>query len=449
MKRNTKFIAGLLLSTALAGAASADTIRVWTMEVQPERMAIQQDMIAGFEAQSGHTVELIPVEESDIQTRATAAFAAGDLPDVLNHTVQHLLPYAEAGLLDTAAATEVMEDLGVDSFAQGPVQMAIADGEIVSVPTDGWTQLVVYRADIFAEKGLAAPTTFEAMSAAMDALHNPPEMYGFVAATKVDEGYMMQLIEHLSLATGYSPINADGSINEDTTNLVQLLELYKKMVANSPEGDLYWSQSRELYLDGKAAMVIWSPSILDELGGLRDSAPVTINDDPTTKALAEATGFSTVISGPGNPDGAAYADVRYLGITADANTEVAQDFVKYVVSEGYGEWLSQAPEGKFPVRRGESAGDTSYEAAWASLDVGVDRKAPLSAIYPQTVIDDIVAGLSVGDRWGVADGQLATASKLVNAQIMSRVIREMTDGELSVQEAADKIVAEHIALGVQ
>jgi len=116
------------------------------------------------------------------------------------------------------------------------------------------------------------------------------------------------------------------------------------------------------------------------------------------------------------------------------------------MSEGYGQWLSQAPEGKFPVRRGTDAGDTSFEKAWAGLDVGVDRKAPLGDIYPQQVIDDIVAGLSVGDRWGVADGQLATASKIVNSQIMSQVIREMTDGDLSVQEAADKIVAEHKAL---
>jgi len=345
MKRMTTLISGFLLSTSLTGMAYADTIRFWTMEVQPERMAVQEAMAEGFEKATGHTVEIIPIEESDIQTRATAAFAAGDLPDVLNHTVQHLLPYAEAGLLDTAAATEVVEDLGKGSFASGPVRMAMSDGEIVSVPTDGWTQLVVYRADLFKEMGLAAPTSFEAMSAAMDKLHNPPSMYGFVAATKIDEGYMMQLIEHLSLATGYSPINADGSINEDTTNLVQLLEMYKKMVANSPEGDLYWSQSRELYLDGKAAMVIWSPSILDELGGLRDSAPVTISDDPTTKALAQSTGFSTVISGPGNADGAAYADVRYLGITADANTSVAQDFVKYVVSEGYGQWLPMKPHG--------------------------------------------------------------------------------------------------------
>ena len=448
MKRTTKLITGLLLSTTLVGAASADTIRVWTMEVQPERMAIQEQMAEAFTKATGHEVELIPVEESDIQTRATAAFAAGDLPDVLNHTVQHLLPYAEAGLLDTAAADEVVNDLGIDTFAEGPIRMASADGEIVSVPTDGWTQMVVYRNDLFGDKGLAAPTSYDTILAAIEALHNPPEMYGFVAATKIDEGYMMQLIEHLSLATGYSPVNDDGSVNEDTTNLVQLLELYKALVDASPEGDLYWSQSRELYLDGKAAMVIWSPSILDELGGLRDSAPVTINDDPTTRELAANTGFATMVSGPGNPDGAAWSDVRYMGITADANTAVAQEFVKFMLSDGYGQWLSQAPEGKFPVRRGPAAGSTEYEATWAGLDVGVDRKAPLGDIYPQQVIDDIVAGLSVGDRWGVDSGQLANASTIINSQIMSRVIREMTDGELSVQEAADKIVAEHKALGL-
>lgn len=204
------------------------------MEVQPERIAVQEEMAAGFEAATGHTVEIIPVEESDIQTRATAAFAAGDLPDVINLTVNHILPYSEAGLLDTAAASEVMDNLGVDSFAAGPVAMAMSDGEIVAVPTYGWTQLVVYRADLFEAASLEAPTTFDNMNAAMTALHNPPEMYGFVAATKIDEGYMMQLIEHLSLATGYSPVNADGSINEDTTHLVELLELYKNLVANSP-----------------------------------------------------------------------------------------------------------------------------------------------------------------------------------------------------------------------
>ena len=226
------------------------------------------------------------------------------------------------------------------------------------------------------------------------------------------------------------------------SDISKSLEFYKAIASSSPEGDLYWKQSREQYLGGKAAMIIWSPSLLDELGGLRDGAPVTINDDPTTKELAQNTGFVTVFSG-GEGDGAAYADVRYLGITADANTDVAQEFVEFVLSEGYGDWLGMAPEGKFPVRNGPDAGSTEYQALWSSLPTGVDRKEPLSNIYPTDVIADIVAGLAVADRWGVADGQLETASKMVNARVMSQVIRKYIDGEVDLDAAAQMIVDGH------
>ena len=446
MKKLIKLGAGVLLSATMLSSAIADEITMWTMEEQPDRMARQQQIADDFKAATGHTVNVVAVTEKDIATRATAAFAAGELPDVLNHTVQHLLPFAEAGILDTGAATDVIEDLGKNTFASGPLNMAKSDGEIVSVPTDGWTQLVVYRKDLFEANGLKAPKTFADIEAAIAALHNPPSMYGFVAATKIDETYMMQLIEHISLAAGYSPVNADGSVNEDTDKLKNVLSFYKTIADASPEGDLYWKQSREQYLGGNAAMIIWSPSLLDELGGLRDSAPVTINSDPTTKELAQDTGFVTVFSGPGNDAGAAYADVRYLGITADANTDVAAEFVKFVVSKGYGDWLGMAPEGKFPVRSGKFGGNKDYEKLWASLDVGVDRKEPLANIYPQQVINSIIEGLSVGDRWGVADGQLATASKMVNARVMSQVIRKYIDGEISLDDAAAEIVAKHKAL---
>ena len=446
MKKLIKLGAGVLLSATMLSSAMADEITMWTMEEQPDRMARQQQIADDFKAATGHTVNVVAVTEKDIATRATAAFAAGELPDVLNHTVQHLLPFADAGILDTGAATDVIEDLGKNTFASGPLNMAMSDGEIVSVPTDGWTQLVVYRKDLFEANGLKAPKTFADIEAAIAALHNPPSMYGFVAATKIDETYMMQLIEHISLAAGYSPVNADGSVNEDTDKLKNVLSFYKTIADASPEGDLYWKQSREQYLGGNAAMIIWSPSLLDELGGLRDSAPVTINSDPTTKELAQDTGFVTVFSGPGNDAGAAYADVRYLGITADANTDVAAEFVKFVVSKGYGDWLGMAPEGKFPVRSGTFGGNKDYEKLWASLDVGVDRKEPLANIYPQQVINSIIEGLSVGDRWGVADGQLATASKMVNARVMSQVIRKYIDGEISLDDAAAEIVAKHKAL---
>jgi multiple sugar transport system substrate-binding protein len=39
-------------------------------------------------------------------------------------------------------------------------------------------------------------------------------------------------------------------------------------------------------------MIIWSPFILDELAGLRDSAPPTINDDPTSARACQPTPVS-------------------------------------------------------------------------------------------------------------------------------------------------------------
>ncbi len=418
--------------------ASADNIRFWTTEEQPERLARQEQMAADFAAASGHTVEVIPVSETDLGTRATAAFAAGDLPDVIYHPLQYALPWAEAGILDTDAATDVVEALGEGTFASGALSMAATADGFASVPVDGWTQMIVYRADKFAEMGLEAPTTYANVLAAVDALHNPPEMYGFVAATKIDENFMSQVLEHVFLANGVSPVGPDGVQALDETKTIEVLEFYKAIAEASPPGDLYWDQSRSLYFSGNAAMIIWSPFILDELAGLRDSAPPTINDDPTSSALAAATGIVTNFAGPSNPDGAAWGDVRYFGITSDAQTDAAMEFVEYSMNDGYGQTLAIAPEGKFPVRRGTADEPNKFSELWAGLDVGVDRKAPLGDLYEQSMIDEIVGGLDVAQRWGVADGQLAAASKIINAQVINRLVREYLDGE---RDAAATVTA--------
>ncbi len=422
-----------------ATAVTAQEIRVWTTETQPARLERQQMMAADYEAATGVKVEMIPVDEQDYGTRTTAAFAAGDLPDVIYYPLQYALPWTEAGILDAEAAQEVFEELGPDTFAPGPVAMAQTPSGIAGVPVDGWTQMVVYRKDLFEANGLEAPTTYANVVAAIEKLHNPPEMFGFVAATKVDEGYMSQMLEHVLLANGASPVDSGGFKGFDEAATVEALEFYKAIAKASPPGELYWKQSREVYFAGKAAMIIWSPFIMDELAGLRDSAPPTINDDPTTRDLAAATGFITNFAGPSNPGGAAWADSRYFGITADADIEAAQDFVRFAVSDGYLNTLAIAPEGKFPTRRGTADNPTEYIDGWAGLDVGVDRKAPLADLYDAEVINNIVAGLDVGQRWGVAEGQLGLASKIINSQAINRVTREFIDGDIDAAGAVAKM----------
>ena len=429
-------VAGMAFALALSTSlANADTIRFWTTEEQPERLAKQEEMAAQFEATTGTAVEVIPVSESDLGTRTTAAFAAGDLPDVIYHTLQYALPWAEAGILDVDAATDVVEELGADTFAPGAIAMASTGDSVASVPVDGWTQMVVYRADKFAEAGLEPPTSYANVQAALEALHNPPEMYGFVAATKVDENFMSQVLEHVFLANGVSPVNADGFAPFDEAATTEVLEFYKSIAKASPPGELFWQQSRELYFAGQAAMIIWSPFILDELAGLRDSAPPTINDDPTSSELASKTGIVTTFSGPSNPDGAAWGDVRYFGITSDADTDAAMEFVKFSMDDGYTQTLSIAPEGKFPVRRGTADEPEKFSKAWSALPVGVDRKAPLGDLYAQEMIDEIVGGLDVAQRWGVAEGQLSLASKMINSQVINRVVRQFIDDEIDAAAA--------------
>ena len=439
MKKLLNYLIYSLIVTFFVSNASAETIRFWTTEEQPARLAKQQAMAADFKKRTGHSVEVIPVSEKDLGKRATAAFAAGDLPDVIYHTLQYVLPWSEAGILDVETNDDIVNSLQKSTFAPGAISMAQFNGKTAAVPVDGWTQMVVYRKDLFDKAGLAAPTSYANIEAAIEKLHNPPNMYGFVAATKVDENFMSQVLEHVFLANGVSPVNKNGFSKLDEKATSEVLNFYKKIAKASPAGELYWKQSRSIYFAGKAAMIIWSPFILDELAGLRNSAPPTINDDPTSKELAQKTGIVTTFGGPSNPSGAAWADIRYFGVTSDANTDVASEFVKYSMKDGYTATLSIAPEGKFPVRRGEPLNTSKYVKAWSKLPVGVDRKAPLSELYSPLTIDKIVAGLETADRWGVSEGQLSLASKIINSQVINRIVREYIDDQIDVKAAVAKM----------
>jgi len=426
-----------VISFFISSIVYAD-IKFWTTEVQPARMAKQEEMAKAFEAKTGIKVEVIPVEEKDLGTRATAAAAAGDLPDVIYHTLQYVLPWAEAGILDVDANNDVVKDLGKDTFAPGALNMAKKGSKIAAVPVDGWTQMVVYRKDLFENADLAPPTSYANIVAAVEKLSKQNGIFGFVAATKTDENFMSQVLEHVLLANGVNIVKK-GGIKKQGKKLKEALEFYKVIAKASPPGELYWKQSRALYFAGKTPMIIWSPFIMDELAGLRDSAPPTINSDPTSPELASKTGFITNFSGPSNKKGAAWADVRYFGITADADTDEAKQFIMYSMDEGYTSTLSIAPEGKFPVRRGNSSDPEAFTKAWSKLPVGVDRKAPLSDLYDPDVINNIVAGLDTANRWGVKEGELSRASKVINSQFINRITRLYIDDQIDVDEAVKMI----------
>jgi len=435
----------IVLVAVLVGVASAQ-LTFWTTEEQPERMATQERIAAEFEAATGISVAVVPVTESSLEERITAAFAAGDLPDVVFHPLNYTIGWAEAGVLDLDAAAEVIDDLGSDTFGAGALASVSFDGTYAAVPADGWTQLLLYRADLFEEAGLAPPTTYEAILAAIEALHDPPNMYGFVAATDPSQDYMMQVFEHFALANGVQLVDEDGNVTLNTPEMVETLEFYQQLVEASPPGNLYWQQSRELFHAGQAAMIVWSPFILDELAGLRDAAPVPADEGQDPGSLARNTGFVTSVAGPSNPDGSGWAQLSYFGITVDAAVDDAQAFVKYLLNEGYLDWLGMAAEGKFAVRAGTPDEPARFLDGWAALEVGVDRRAPLGNFYSADVISDLVAGLETGNRWGFSQGEGALVARLYGTRIMAELVRDFLDGDRTAAETAELLQSRVAAL---
>jgi multiple sugar transport system substrate-binding protein len=169
-------------------------------------------------------------------------------------------------------------------------------------------------------------------------------------------------------------------------------------------GNLYWLHTRMDYLSGRAAMIFWSPFILDELSGLRRDQPV-VPDIAKGKPgfLAKNTGFVTIIQGP--KGAAQYGQINYLGITRDADKTAARQWVDYLLTEGYLKWLRMAAEGKLPVRKGTRDEPNRFISGWMELESGVTSRAKISEFYGKDVVKSLIAGVDGFNRWGFAEGK--------------------------------------------
>lgn len=408
MKKSLLLIMIVLLTlTSLSGAAVAqETITFWSTETQPERVVVTQEIIARFTEATGINVVLVLTDENVLPNLMTANLAAGTLPDVVFHPVDFTAAWYQAGILDADAATTVINNLGVDTFsALGLV--GTGEGTYMAVPTDGWGQLLIYRADLFEANGLAPPTTFEAIEAAAAALNDPDNnFYGIVAATDPGAVFTQQTFEHFALANGVSLTDEAGTVTLNTPQMVEAIDFYTRLVTQyGPPGVQDVVSTRATYFAGQAAMIVWSPFILDEMAGLRDNALPNCAeciDDPSF--LATVSGIVPAFVGPSGSEPVQYGQVSNMGITTNGSA-AAITFVEYWLTDGYLDWLSTSPEGKFPMHRGTPDNPTLYIDGWSQLETGVDRRAPLSDYYSDEVIQTLIEGAAGFARWGFNEGQ--------------------------------------------
>lgn len=420
---------------------TTDTIQFWSTETQPERLEITKGIIAGFTEATGINVILVPVDENGLPESMVSAAATGLLPEVIFHPVDFTVGWANQGLLDTQAAADTVAALGADTFQPGALELASVGGSPAAVPSDGWGQLLVYRKDLFDAAGLSAPDTFANIQAAAEALHDPGNgFFGITAATAGGEVFTQQTVEHFMLANGCALTDGNAA-TLDTPECSEALEFYTNLTGSFGTGagqDVV--TTRATYFAGDAAMIVWSPFILDEMAGLRDSAfPACEECADNPSFLAEASGIIPSFSGPSGAP-AQYGQVSNMGIGSGSNVAAAQQFIEYFLTEGYLDWLSTSPEGKLPMRLGTADNPTQFVDGWKELETGVDRRAKLSDFYPSDVIDALVAGADSFDRWGFRVGQGELVTAIYSSLPVPGAVSAILDGA-SVESAAAEMQA--------
>jgi multiple sugar transport system substrate-binding protein len=233
----------------------------WSAEDNPDRVKATQAIIDRFQQQTNIKVKLVAISEDQLSSQVSRASAAGTLPDVLGAVSLGFVHASAAdGIIDPDAAADVINTLGPETFSRRGLDLVEVNGEPVAIPSDSWTQLLVYRKDLFDKAGLAAPTTFEAIRAGAAKLTGGG-MAGIVAATKPGDSFTQQTFEYLALANGCQLVDQTGAITLASKPCVDTFKFYVDLIRTaSVQGAQDATSTRAAYLAGRAAMVICSTS---------------------------------------------------------------------------------------------------------------------------------------------------------------------------------------------
>jgi multiple sugar transport system substrate-binding protein len=149
----------------------------------------------------------------------------------------------------------------------------------------------------------------------------------------------------------------------------------------------------------------------------------------------------TAIQGPSASAPSQFGELVSFVISQDAATEDAQEFVEFMMSDGYVDWLGLAPEGKFPTRLGTAENATEYADAWGSLEAGVDREEPLGEIYDDETMNALTTSSETMKRWAFSQGAGNLIGALVTENTVPSALVLALEGTATAEEAAQEAQA--------
>jgi len=431
--------AGGAASTAPATAENP-TVTLWVNKTSPQYEAALEEMIAAFSAEHEIHVELVTMAPDQfpdlVQTAAVSP--TYPLPDVMVLPLEYSVGWAEQGILDSAAAQAIVEELDPATFDRSALELVTVGGQAVAVPSDGWQQLLIYRSDWFGERELEPPIDYNTILTAAAVISDRANLiYSFNMPTESSLRATTRRFEQMAIANGCQLIDDKGEVLILQPECQEALEFYR-FLCNTycPPGVQTEVSALNAYLEGRAGMIMASPGALVAIAGLDEEYRPSCDACTTPLYLAENTGIVTTISGRGSqasPEN--FGQIAYLGITRAADREAARAFARFWFEEGYLAWLAVEPERKVPMRRGTPAEPTRFVDGWYELALAADGRT-LADIYGDETADLLARDLVNVDRWGYTQGAGTLITTIYEDLTFSILLQELLSGYYDSARAA-------------
>lgn len=338
------------LSVNLVTAQAPVEIKLWHMEQPPHRVERIQTLLDEFNAANpGIVVSQEPQNWGEIYTKAPAALAAGNAPEML-----FAIPDFTPIMKDLGTVQQVEDFVAEIDEAHGMFPAAVApytyDGHTWAVPLYNMAHSLWYRKSVLAEAGIEPPTTWDELLAAAEALTKDGQ-YGIgLPANK--QLYTDQTVYDFMVNAGAEEIyNPDGTLRFNNAQTVAAYDFYSQLYQFSPPDSTAWTwgEAEACFASRTCAMIL----------------QFTVITTYDTQAEGDAEDLG-VIAIPHSADVEQSGTIAYANgvmiLTDDAaKKEAAFAFLRFLFEpENYGRFLNMEPGLFLPV----TESGTTAESYW-------------------------------------------------------------------------------------
>lgn len=432
-----------LAGTPLSPVANPHpVVTLWIDETSKAHVQLLAEMAEQFNQNYDAHLEVIHVNPDLLPALMRTAILSNTLPDLVLHPLDFSFGWYAEGVLDGQATQEVVESLGADTF--DPDALALLQepdtGQQISLPSNGWKQLLIYRQDWFEALNLQPPVDYTAIFTAAAQIYNPEQLIsGLVIPTESDLPSTARIFEQFALANGCELIDNKGELQIAKPACQHAFNFYRNLVNGYSPSDVQTDTSAlNTYLEGRTGFIIGPPSLLPFLAGLDVNHPPECPECVAQPDyLAQNSGYITTLNGDGNQAQlSTYSQITVLSITTAADQAAAQAFAQYWFEEGYLLWLGVEPERKVPLRQGTVAEPTKFMQAWKDALPVAGTNQTLTDLFGAELVEQLSAGIAQTNRWGIPQGQGALISQLTEEMIMPIILQEMLSGYFTSDQTA-------------